>query len=103
MFFYYTGNTSKQETVNEELEKLASDDEPDTRLGQGTLSFNEAPEIHSQAGAHISKISIYTLIAEVTYFMFPISSSSIAFSLDLSLDILMMNFFFYKGDYILTL
>jgi hypothetical protein len=68
MFSYYTGNTSKQETVNEELEKLALDDEPDTRLGQGTLSFNEAPELHSQAGAHISKISICTLIAEIVCF-----------------------------------
>ncbi|PNF29731.1 hypothetical protein B7P43_G11196 [Cryptotermes secundus] len=44
-------NTSKQETANEELEKLALDDEPDTRLGQGTLSFNEVPEVHSQAGS----------------------------------------------------
>lgn len=70
MFFQYPGNTSKQETANEELEKLALDDEPDTRLGQGTLSFNEVPEVHSQAGAHISKISIYTLIAEVACFFY---------------------------------
>jgi hypothetical protein len=68
MFCCDTGNNAKPETVNEELEKLALDDEPDTRLGQGTLSFNEAPEVHSQAGAHISKISLCTLIDEVVCF-----------------------------------
>jgi hypothetical protein len=68
MFCCDTGNNAKPETVNEELEKLALDDEPDTRLGQGTLSFNEAPEVNSQAGAHISKISLGTLIDEVVYF-----------------------------------
>jgi hypothetical protein len=57
-FFYYTGNNEGQESVHEELEKLALDDEPDTRLGQGTLSFNEAPGVHSQAGAHISKFHV---------------------------------------------
>mgnify|MGYP007064018431 CR=1 FL=1 len=47
--------TGDDEVMTEELEKLVLDDEPDTRLGQGTLSFNEAPGIHSEAGAHISK------------------------------------------------
>jgi hypothetical protein len=60
MFFHYTANNAKQETVNEGLEKLVLDDEPDTRLGQGTLSFNEAPGVHSQAGAHISNITLCT-------------------------------------------
>ena len=41
--------------MSEDLEKLVLDDEPDTRLGQGTLSFNEAPGIHSEVGAHISE------------------------------------------------
>jgi hypothetical protein len=50
--------------VHEELEKLALDDEPDTRLEQGTLSFNEAPGVHSQAGAHISEVLSCNLIAE---------------------------------------
>jgi hypothetical protein len=70
MFFYYTGNNEKQEIVNQELEKLVLDDEPDTRLGQGTLSFNEAPEVDSQAGAHISKVSLCTVIAEVACFQY---------------------------------
>ncbi|XP_021925072.1 sorting nexin-21 isoform X3 [Zootermopsis nevadensis] len=46
-------NNEEKKSVHEELEKLALDDEPDTRLGQGTLSFNEAHGVHSQAGAHI--------------------------------------------------
>lgn len=63
-FFYYTGNNEEKKSVHEELEKLALDDEPDTRLGQGTLSFNEAHGVHSQAGAHISKVLLCTVIAE---------------------------------------
>ncbi|XP_067007297.2 sorting nexin-21 [Anabrus simplex] len=40
-------------TSSQDLENLVLDDEPDTRLEQGMLSFNEAPGVHSQAGAHI--------------------------------------------------
>lgn len=47
--------------MTEELENLALDDEPDTRLGQGTLSFDEAPGVHSQAGAYISKVFPYAI------------------------------------------
>lgn len=67
MFFYCTGNNKGQEIVNEELESLALDEEPDTRLGQGMLSFNEAPGVHSKAGAHISKVSLCNLVAEADY------------------------------------
>ncbi|GLG95855.1 Uncharacterized protein GBIM_02735 [Gryllus bimaculatus] len=38
--------------MNQDLETLV-DDEPDTRLEQGTLSFNESPGVHSQASAYI--------------------------------------------------
>lgn len=47
--------------MTEELENLALDDEPDTRLEQGTLSFDEVPGVHSQAGAHISKVFPYAI------------------------------------------
>nr|CAD7204407.1 unnamed protein product [Timema douglasi] len=46
--------------MNEALENLALDEEPDTRLGGGTLSFNEAAGAHSQASAHI-KFLMYDL------------------------------------------
>lgn len=49
------------EIVTEALENLALDDEPDTRLGQGTLSFDEVPGVHSEAGAHISKVFPYAI------------------------------------------
>nr|CAD7404376.1 unnamed protein product [Timema cristinae] len=52
--FLRRGNDDDIEVgMNEALENLALDEEPDTRLGGGTLSFNEAAGAHSQASAHI--------------------------------------------------
>ncbi|CAG2055245.1 unnamed protein product [Timema podura] len=46
-------NEAIEVVMNEALENLALDEEPDTRLGGGMLSFNEAAGAHSQASAHI--------------------------------------------------
>lgn len=44
--------------MSPDLENLVLGEEPDTRLGQGTLSFNATPGIHSEASAHISKLPL---------------------------------------------